>query len=208
MIKTNPNLPVLAIRDILMTQYSIVPFFIGREVSVAAVDHALKFTGRKLIVVSQKDSRLDFPQATDFYQYGAVCYVVKTKEMPDGRIKVLLQGMNQVKLLKVTKSKYFEAEYQPVKERTCSNKALLRRTKALVEKHADTMHLYADMINVLFENEDVGKMALLLSSLVSPGVKKEYKAFTTFDPVKRLKIATKYFHESRRAYEKSRRTRI
>src|SRR5271168_1442785 len=88
------ELPLLPIRDIVMFPSMIVPFFVGREDSLKAVSHSLEKTNRVIVLASQKEANTDNPKAEDIYPIATVCLIVKTKQMPDGRLKILTQGLH------------------------------------------------------------------------------------------------------------------
>ena len=90
-------LPVLPVRDVVVFNYMILPLFIGREKSVKAVEAALK-KGRHLLVCTQKEESTEDPGPNDLYTAGTVVQVMRMLKMPDGRIKILVQGASRAKV--------------------------------------------------------------------------------------------------------------
>lgn len=85
-------MPVLPVRDIVVFNYMILPLFVGREKSVKAVDAALS-GDRYILILSQKDETVDNPGPDDMHQVGTVGMIMRMLKMPDGRLKVLVQGL-------------------------------------------------------------------------------------------------------------------
>ena len=83
-------LPMMAVRDVVIFNYMIIPLFVGRPNSVEAVGEALK-KDKLLMLVTQKDSTQDNPESEDLYSVGMVCMVMRTLKLPDGRLKVLVE---------------------------------------------------------------------------------------------------------------------
>src|SRR5437899_5369645 len=86
------DLPVLPLRDIVIYPFMIVPLFVSRERSIRAVDEALG-ENRMILLVSQKDLDKEEPAADDLYKIGTVAVIMRMLKLPDGRIRVLVQGL-------------------------------------------------------------------------------------------------------------------
>ena len=99
--KTEPRkLPMMPIRDMVIFPYMMTPFVVGRESSVRALEEAL--TGdRKIFLATQHDASIDEPKAKEIYQVGSICNIVQSVKMPDGNIKVLVEGVERAKSLEV-----------------------------------------------------------------------------------------------------------
>ena len=93
------ELPMMAVRDVVVFNYMIIPLFVGRPNSVEAVNAAL--AGDKLLMLlTQKDATSDDPGPEDLYDVGMVCMVMRTLKLPDGRLKVLVQAVSKAKVKK------------------------------------------------------------------------------------------------------------
>src|SRR5688500_13712050 len=93
-----PNdLPVLPLRDIVIYPFMIVPLFVSRERSIRAVDEALG-ENRMIVLVSQKDLDKEEPTAEDLYKIGTVAVIMRMLKLPDGRIRVLVQGLARAEI--------------------------------------------------------------------------------------------------------------
>ena len=94
------KLPMMPIRDMVIFPYMMTPFVVGRESSVRALEEAL--TGdRKIFLATQHDASIDEPKAKEIYQVGSICNIVQSVKMPDGNIKVLVEGVERAKSIDV-----------------------------------------------------------------------------------------------------------
>jgi len=84
------NIPVLPVRDIVVFPYMIIPLFVGREISIKAIEHALS-SSRMILLLTQKDLSIENPLASDLYNIGTVGMIIRMLKLPDGRVKVLVQ---------------------------------------------------------------------------------------------------------------------
>src|SRR5208283_4607965 len=95
------RLPMMPIRDMVIFPYMMTPLVVGRESSVRALEEAL--TGdRKIFLATQHDAPIDDPTSKDIYQVGAICNIVQSVKMPDGNIKVLVEGVERAKSMDVS----------------------------------------------------------------------------------------------------------
>src|SRR5437870_9228036 len=90
--KLPDSLPVLPLRDIVIFPYMIVPLFVQRERSIRAVEHALA-ENRMIMLVAQRDLEKEEPIGGDLYNYGTAASIMRMLKMPDGRIRILVQGL-------------------------------------------------------------------------------------------------------------------
>src|SRR5947209_12252498 len=93
-LKIPETLPVLPLRDIVIFPFMIVPLFVQRERSIRAVDQALA-ENRMILLVSQRDLDKEEPTTTDLYQIGTVAVIMRMLKLPDGRIRILVQGLTR-----------------------------------------------------------------------------------------------------------------
>src|SRR5882762_1443650 len=96
-LKIPDVLPVLPLRDIVIFPFMIVPLFVQRERSIRAVDQALA-ENRMILLVSQKDLDKEEPSKDDLYRIGTVAVIMRMLKLPDGRIRILVQGLIRAKL--------------------------------------------------------------------------------------------------------------
>ena len=94
------NLPVLPVRDVVVFPYMTLPLQIGREMSLQAVDKALK-EHRMILLLAQKDARIDNPEPEDLYEIGTVGMIVRMLKQSDGKVKALVQGLSKARSEKI-----------------------------------------------------------------------------------------------------------
>ena len=92
--KTKPLLPL---RDIVIFPSMVVPLFVGREKSIKALQESMK-SDKLIVLVAQKNSEIDEPQDTDMYGYGCISKILQLLKLPDGTVKVLVEGEKRVKI--------------------------------------------------------------------------------------------------------------
>ena len=91
--------PLLPLRDIVIFPSMVVPLFVGREKSIKALQEVMK-TDKSIVLVTQKNSEIDDPIGKDLYQFGCLSKVLQLLKLPDGTVKVLVEGEKRVKVLK------------------------------------------------------------------------------------------------------------
>ena len=90
--------PLLPLRDIVIFPSMVVPLFVGREKSIKALQEVMK-TDKSIVLVTQKNSEIDDPTGKDLYQYGCLSKVLQLLKLPDGTVKVLVEGEKRIKIL-------------------------------------------------------------------------------------------------------------
>ena len=97
------KLPMMPIRDMVIFPYMMTPFVVGRESSVRALEEALS-GDRKIFLATQHDASIDEPKAKDIFQVGSICNIVQSVKMPDGNIKVLVEGVERARSMPSTRT--------------------------------------------------------------------------------------------------------
>ena len=99
-------LPVLPLRDIVVFPNMVAPLFVGREQSVNALNHVM--TGdKKIFLLSQKNSKVDNPDKENLYSFGTIAKIIQLLKLPDGTLKVLVEGVQRAKVNKIIFNKEF-----------------------------------------------------------------------------------------------------
>merc|ERR1712096_441245 len=93
----NTNLPALPLRDIVVFPGMIVSLFVGRDKSIKALNEVMK-TNKKIVLITQKNAEIDDPTEKDLYFFGCESKVLQLLKMPDGTVKVLVEGLDRVKI--------------------------------------------------------------------------------------------------------------
>ena len=109
------NKPLLPLRDIVIFPSVVVPLFVGRKKSISALEEVMK-SDKSIVLVAQKNSEVDDPQEKDIYSYGCLSKVLQLLKLPDGTVKVLVEGLSRVKITEInfTNKKYLGCEVQKV----------------------------------------------------------------------------------------------
>ncbi|MFT6624876.1 MAG: ATP-dependent Lon protease, partial [Cycloclasticus sp.] len=104
------NLPVLPLRDVVVYPHMVLPLFVGRDRSIQAIELAMK-DNKKIVLIAQKDPDQDDPQENDLYEVGSLATILQLLKLPDGTVKVLVEGEKRVKIDKINLSdKLFDAD--------------------------------------------------------------------------------------------------
>ena len=127
------RLPLLPLRDIVVFPNMVAPLFVGREQSVNALNHVMA-GDKKIFLLSQKNSKVDNPDKENLYSFGTVAKVIQLLKLPDGTVKVLVEGEKRVKILKhKTDTDYLTCEVEVVEDKNIS-KDLDQLAQGLVKK--------------------------------------------------------------------------
>ena len=137
--RTTENYPVLPLRDIVVFPHMIVPLFVGREKSVKALEEVMK-DDRQILLSSQIDPSVDEPQQDGIYKVGVLANVLQLLKLPDGTVKVLVEGKTRVKIISfIENNHFFEARASEIRELSGDETA----TKVLLRSVAEEFSRYA-----------------------------------------------------------------
>ena len=126
--------PVLPLRDIVVFPSMVVPLFVGRDKSIKALQEAMK-TDKSIVLITQKNSEVDEPTSKDLYQYGCLSKVLQLLKLPDGTVKVLIEGEKRIKILNYIQEKndFLTCEVEVVEDKNIT-KDLDQISLSLVKK--------------------------------------------------------------------------
>ena len=127
--------PLLPLRDIVIFPSMVVPLFVGRDKSIKALQEVMK-ADKSIVLITQKNSEIDDPNEKDLYQYGCLSKVLQLLKLPDGTVKVLVEGEKRVKILKYNNEddKYLKCEAEIIEDTNIS-KDLELFASGLVKKY-------------------------------------------------------------------------
>ncbi|MGE4296589.1 MAG: endopeptidase La [Desulfovibrionaceae bacterium] len=187
------ELPVLPVRDVVVFNYMILPLFVGRDRSVAAVEQALK-AKRYLLIVTQKDESVDDPRQDDLHEVGTVALIMRMLKLPDGRLKVLVQGASRARITSMHDGEtYSTAKVEVLQERevdelTLEDEALIRTSREQSEKILQLKGIpSSDIMAVLNSVGDPGRLADLIASNLRLKVADAQRILECDAPLERLK---------------------
>ena len=109
------DLPILPLRDVVVYPHMVIPLFVGREKSILALDKAMEI-GKQILLVAQKKADIDEPEIGDIYDVGTLATILQLLKLPDGTVKVLVEGGSRATLENVRSGEYFLADIQKVIE--------------------------------------------------------------------------------------------
>src|SRR5918911_2196548 len=113
------TLPMLPVRDIVVFPYMIIPLFVGRDSSIKSVEEALSRSDRLILLASQKDIQDEHPAPEGIYRTGTVSMIMRMRKLPDGRIKILTQGLCKAQIKEFTQREpFYECAIDKLEELT------------------------------------------------------------------------------------------
>ncbi len=192
-IEIPDNIPVLPVRDIVVFPYMILPLFVGREMSIKAIDHSLN-SNRLVLLLSQKDLNIENPTPDDLYSVGTVAIIMRTLKLPDGRVKILVQGLSKARALNYSQTEpFFLSNIEKIVDKkletfTLEDEAQIRTIKEQLDRAVSLgKTILPDIMGTVDNIDDPGRLAdLIVSNL---GLKTEHaqEVLETIDPIMRLK---------------------
>jgi ATP-dependent Lon protease len=189
-----PNeLPLLPLRDIVIYPFMIVPLFVSREKSIRAVDKALG-EDRMILLTCQKDLDKEEPQQDDLYKVGTVAVIMRMLKLPDGRIRILVQGVSRAQVETVSSDgECLQAHLQVMPEqaapeRSLEVEALMRNVRASMEKAANLgKNISPEVMAIIANLDDAGRLADLSASNLELKVEDAQSVLEVADTTARLR---------------------
>jgi len=192
-IELKDHLPLLPIRDIVVYPFMILPFFVGRDSSIQAVDHALNKSERLILLASQKDMKAEAPTPDEIYETGTIAMIMRMRKLPDGRVKILVQGLSKARITEFTQeAPYFMCKLAKVsdvaiEENNVAANALMRNIREQLEKVINMGKVLSpDILMILEDIKDAGRLADLVASNLNLHVAEAQAILETLDPMERL----------------------
>jgi ATP-dependent Lon protease len=184
------KLPMMPIRDMVIFPHMMTPFVVGRESSVRALEEALN-GDRKIFLATQHDARVDEPQAEDIFPVGTIGNIVQSVKMPDGNIKVLVEGLERARAIEMNDSDgFFVATVSTVKmefEITPQTEQLVQRVTSLFEQYVKLQQSlnYETMIAAV-RTDEPAKLADTIAANLQLEIAEKQMILDVFDPTERL----------------------
>ncbi len=186
------ELPLLPVRDIVVYPYTILPLFVGREKSVKAVEDALA-KGRVIYLVTQKAANIDLPEPENLYGFGTISMIMRLLKLPDGRVKILIQGLMRAEIVeyihtdpfyKVKVNKIAEAHNSKI---TSETEALMRTIRSQLEDAVSLgKSIMPDVVVIANNISEPGRLADLVTSNMNLKTEDNQKVLETIDSRERL----------------------
>ena len=188
------QLPVLALREFVVFPYMVLPLFIARERSIAAVEDALA-ADRLVLLVAQRNSETDDPDPDDLYRVGTVAMVMRSMRLPDGRLKVLVQGLGKARIDSVienaestwVRATSLEVEDESAEHWTVEGEALTRTVRARVEELLPLKNLPPEVLAITSNVQSPGRLADLVASNLRLRLEEAQEVLEIQDSLARLR---------------------
>jgi ATP-dependent Lon protease len=190
-IQLPEELPLLPVRDVVVFPYMILPLFVGRDSSIRAVNEALK--GDRLIFLStQKEIRDDNPNPDRIFEVGTVAMIMRMRKLPDGRVKILAQGVAKARITEFSSiDPFYKVKFERLKDLAVLSSQkefdLVQEVRSQLEKVITLGKMLSpDIILVVEEISDPGRLADLVTSNLGLKVSEAQEILETLDPLVRL----------------------
>ncbi len=184
------KLPMMPIRDMVIFPFMVTPFVVGRESSVRALEEALS-GDRKIFLATQHDAGVDEPTTKEIYQVGTICNIVQSVRMPDGNIKVLVEGIERAKASEIVDTDgFFVATLRrsrAVTEMTPAVEQLMQRVTALFENYVKLQQSlnYETMVAGV-RLDDPARLSDVIAANLQVGIEEKQELLGIFDAAARL----------------------
>jgi len=187
------DLPVLMLRDIVVFPYMVVPLFVGREKSKNAIDHALS-THRMILLLTQKNMEIEEPKSEDVYQMGTVALVMRMLKLPDGRVRILAQGLVRAEVRELDEEKpYYSAKIKVIREAEVEKEpieveAMIRNVRDGLDEASTLGKNVPPEIMIIAANVDEpGRLADLAAATLDLKIEEAQELVEIIEPFNRLK---------------------
>jgi len=188
------ELPVLALREFVVFPYMVLPLFVSRERSIAAVEDAMA-GDRLVLLVAQRSTETVDPDPDDLYQVGTVAMVMRSQRMPDGRLKVLVQGLGKARIDSViehrdstwVRASSLAGDGEGADDWTVEGEALTRAVRTRVEELLPLKNLPPEVLSITTNVQNPGRLADLVASNLRLRLGEAQEVLEIQDPLERLR---------------------
>ncbi len=190
MVEVYETLPIVPLRDVVVFPHMMMPFVIGRPSSIRALEHALA-KDKRIFLAAQHDAAVDDPGAEDVYTMGCVANVVQSLKLPDGNIKVLVEGVDRARVIEWKEDKGFHRVVvkvlQRLKETAGDVEQTMSRVVSLFEQYVKlSNNLHYDAMITAVKVDDPGKLADTIAAHLLVGVDEKQNLLEINSPLERL----------------------
>ena len=191
-LKIPDVLPLLPVRDVVVYPFMIIPLFVGREMSVKAVDSALA-GDRMILLATQHEISEEDPAPDKIYEVGTVAMIMRMLKLPDGRVKILVQGLTKARITEfMTEKPFYTVRIErmtdaPLVDISLETEALIRTVREQLAKVIELGKQISPEVMVILENiQEPGSMADLIASNLGLKVADAQQLLEMVDPISRL----------------------
>ena len=187
---TKANLPLLPLRDIVVFPSMVIPLFVGRDKSITALNEVMK-SEKKIILVTQKNSEVDDPKKNDVFNYGCESSILQLLKLPDGTVKVLVEGIKRVKIVDFKDDeKFITCVFEHQNDELTKNEELLplalTAIKRMEKLSSINRKVSTETINNIKQIKDPSKIVDNIASHLNTTITEKQQLFETLDVKKRL----------------------
>src|SRR4030081_3353710 len=184
------RLPMMPIRDVVIFPYMMTPFVVGRESSVRALEEAMA-GDKKIFLATQHDASIDEPKPNEIYSVGTIVNIVQSLKLPDGNIKVLVEGVERARVVSVADDEgFFRAVVRTFNfkvEAGSQLEALTGRVTTLFEQYVKlSQNLNYETMIAAIRVDDPGKLADTVGANLQLTIEEKQELLEIFDPIDRL----------------------
>ena len=186
----NVNVPVLPLRNIVVFPNMVVPLFVGREKSINALEKVMD-KDQELLFLAQKNSEIDDPVINDLYSVGTKGKILQLLKLPDGTVKVLVEGIQRCKVEDLTITENFiSAQITPLEEKFSKSKTISALVRLTISKYEDyskiNNKISSDVLSSVKDIEDESKLADTIASQINISIKEKQELLEEVNLEKRL----------------------
>jgi ATP-dependent Lon protease, bacterial type len=194
------ELPAMPLRDLVVFPAMVVPLFVGREFSVKAIESALK-RDRLILLVLQKEKNVEEPDKEGIYSMGVISHIIRATPLEEGKLKILVQGIKRAHIKDYYKKEdHYWALVKAIDEKEINPEELSREDRAYISAVKELLdravalgkQVIPDLLMVIRELEDPGKLADLTASISDIKSHEAQKVLENLDPIERLKLVHQY----------------
>ena len=194
------ELPAMPLRDLVVFPAMVVPLFVGRDFSVRAIESALK-RDRLILLVLQKEKNVEEPDKEGIYSMGVIAHIIRATPLEEGKLKILVQGIKRAHIKDYYKKEdHSWALVKAIDEKEISPEELSKEDGAYISAVKELLdravslgkQVIPDLLMVIRELEDPGKLADLTASISDIKSHEAQKVLESLDPIERLKLVHQY----------------
>ena len=184
------SLPLLPLRDIVVFPSMVIPLFVGRDKSISALNEVMK-KDKKIILVTQKNSEIDDPKKTDIFMLGCEGNILQLLKLPDGTVKVLVEGIKRVRILDFKDNeKFITCDFTSLKDEVSEGEDLyplaVTAVRRLEKLTSINKKISSETINAIKQLKDPSQIADNIASHIVATISEKQQIFETLDVKKRL----------------------
>lgn len=205
------ELPVIPLRDVVVCPDAVLPLMIGRERSIVALETALE-KGKPVFLLVQKDSQVDSPQASDLYGVGTIAKVIQMLKLPEGTVKVLVEGLDRAKVLKIEeKDNYLLSQVWTLYDQSPNNETYELLHRAVIQEIDDyisaSKKIPLEILSSLKEISDLGLLVDNIAMQLQLKTQQTQQILETVDVKERASLLLKFIGEEMEFFQMEKRIR-